>query len=43
MPIDLTALVDPKHTALVTQECQQGVTARSPHCPGSPRASRAST
>jgi nicotinamidase-related amidase len=25
MPIDLAALVDPKHTALVTQECQQGV------------------
>jgi nicotinamidase-related amidase len=25
MPLDLTALVDPKHTALVTQECQQGV------------------
>ena len=25
MPFDLAALVDPKHTALVTQECQQGV------------------
>ena len=25
MPLDLAALVDPKHTALVTQECQQGV------------------
>jgi biuret amidohydrolase len=25
MPLDLAALVDPAHTALVTQECQQGV------------------
>jgi len=25
MPLDLAALVDPQHTALVTQECQQGV------------------
>ena len=25
MPLDLAALVDPEHTALVTQECQQGV------------------
>jgi len=25
VPLDLAALVDPKHTALVTQECQQGV------------------
>jgi nicotinamidase-related amidase len=25
MPLDLASLVDPKHTALVTQECQQGV------------------
>jgi biuret amidohydrolase len=25
LPLDLAALVDPKHTALVTQECQQGV------------------
>ena len=25
MPIDLRALVDPAHTALVTQECQEGV------------------
>ncbi len=25
MPIDLGALVDPAHTALITQECQQGV------------------
>jgi len=25
MPLDLTHLVDPRHTALVTQECQQGV------------------
>ena len=25
MPLDLTALVDPAHTALVTQECQNGV------------------
>jgi len=25
MPIDLTALVDPAHTVLVTQECQNGV------------------
>ncbi len=25
MPVDLPALVDPTHTALVTQECQQGV------------------
>jgi nicotinamidase-related amidase len=25
MPIDLAALADPKHTALVTQECQRGV------------------
>jgi nicotinamidase-related amidase len=25
VPVDLTALVDPAHTALVTQECQNGV------------------
>ena len=25
MPVDLNALVDPAHTALVTQECQNGV------------------
>src|SRR4051794_34589795 len=25
MPLDLTALVDPSHTALVTSECQNGV------------------
>ncbi|MCZ6781782.1 MAG: isochorismatase family protein [Proteobacteria bacterium] len=25
MPLDLAALVDPAHTALVTQECQRGV------------------
>ena len=25
MPLDLSALVDPAHTALVTQECQNGV------------------
>src|SRR3954463_943300 len=25
MPVDLAALVDPAHTALVTQECQNGV------------------
>ena len=25
MPVDLTALVEPAHTALVTQECQNGV------------------
>jgi biuret amidohydrolase len=25
VPLDLAALVDPQHTALVTQECQQGV------------------
>src|SRR3954468_16190901 len=25
MPLDLAALVDPAHTALVTQECQNGV------------------
>lgn len=24
MPLDLAALVDPAHTALVTQKCQQG-------------------
>jgi nicotinamidase-related amidase len=25
MPLDLASLVDPRHTALVTQECQRGV------------------
>ena len=25
MPLDLATLIDPEHTALVTQECQQGV------------------
>ena len=25
MPLDLAKLVDPAHTALVTQECQRGV------------------
>src|SRR5882672_11497881 len=34
MPIDLTALVDPKHTALVTQECQQGVIGEKSALPG---------
>jgi nicotinamidase-related amidase len=34
MPIDLAALVDPKHTALVTQECQQGVIGEKSALPG---------
>ena len=34
MPLDLAALCDPAHTALVTQECQEGVIGRSSSLPG---------
>ncbi len=34
MPLDLAALVDPAHTALVTQECQQGVIGEKSALPG---------
>jgi biuret amidohydrolase len=34
VPIDLAALVDPAHTALVTQECQQGVIGEKSALPG---------
>jgi nicotinamidase-related amidase len=33
MPIDLGALIDPAHTVLVTQECQNGVIGRTPALP----------
>ena len=34
MPLDLRALVDPSHTALVTQEIQQGVVGEHSALPG---------
>ncbi len=34
MPLDLATLVDPAHTALVTQECQQGVIGEKSALPG---------
>jgi len=34
MPLDLAALVDPAHTALVTQECQEGVIGEKSALPG---------
>lgn len=34
MPIDLAALVDPAHTAVVTQECQEGVIGSGSALPG---------
>src|SRR5262245_23950685 len=38
MPIDLRSLVDPAHTALVLQECQQGVIGRQSALPEIARA-----
>jgi nicotinamidase-related amidase len=34
MALDLAALCDPAHTALVTQECQEGVVGKSSSLPG---------
>jgi nicotinamidase-related amidase len=34
MPVDLHALLDPAHTALVTQECQEGVIGKRSALPG---------
>jgi nicotinamidase-related amidase len=34
MPVDLSALLDPDRTALVTQECQEGVIGKSSSLPG---------
>jgi nicotinamidase-related amidase len=33
MPVDLAALIDPAHTALITQECQGGVIGADPALP----------
>lgn len=42
MPIELAALVDPAHTALLTQECQKGVLGRRAVFPQLAEAARAS-
>jgi hypothetical protein len=34
MPLDLQALLSPAHTALVTQECQEGVIGKGSALPG---------
>ena len=34
MALDLSTLLDPAHTALVTQECQEGVIGKSSALPG---------
>ena len=41
MPTDLSALIDPSHTALVTQECQNGVIGESAVFPALADAARA--